>query len=105
MDGVLSLMILLFTFMLFALSLVFHPIQRVKNYLFPTYLYDPKDGKSYKLVVYEGYDKYSSVVATVRELGKNYDRNVSDEYNTWIKSKTVPKRAILRLVKGQNEKT
>lgn len=100
MDALSCIMIIYLPFLSLAFCIIFHPIQRLKNYLFPTYLYNPKDGKSYKLVVYEGYDKHSSVVASVRELGKDYNRYVANEYYTWVKSRTIPKKTVLHLVKG-----
>src|SRR5271154_7457493 len=77
-------------FLLFlCLCCIFHPIQRLWNVLCTTYLLDHNDGKIYKLVCYEGYDKHSAIVAYVREIGCSYNIGMSDEYFKMEKFKNL----------------
>lgn len=64
----------------FIWAVIYHPIQRVKNFLFPTYLFDDSTGKVCRLVTYEGYDKHSSIVAHIWDYELNCERGISDSY-------------------------
>jgi hypothetical protein len=67
-----ALLLPLLLFLLITCLLVYNPTERLKNILFPTFLRDPIDGKVYRLVVYWGNDKNSSVVAEIRPMSESY---------------------------------
>jgi hypothetical protein len=68
---------------------IFHPIQWVKNKLFPVYLCNTVNGKVYKLVLYVGYDKHSAVVAHLKDLDEGYEVYAGDWYYDLVKTEKV----------------
>ncbi len=66
------------TLILFCVVMVYRPVDRLWNLLFPKYYLDPNTDEVFRLIVYEGYDKHSAVVAILWNVTSGYEAYAGD---------------------------